>query len=117
MLQGGDFTAGDGTGGESIYGEKFEDEAFPKKHDRPFLLSMANAGASKTPSKTNHTKHLYTNCGLQTPTARSSSSPPSPRLTSTASTSSSAKSSTASPLFARSRTCARLPAISPRRKR
>ncbi|KAF3760840.1 hypothetical protein M406DRAFT_343009 [Cryphonectria parasitica EP155] len=44
MIQGGDFTAGDGTGGESIYGEKFADENFELKHDRPFLLSMANAG-------------------------------------------------------------------------
>ncbi|KAI0473293.1 cyclophilin-like domain-containing protein [Xylariaceae sp. FL0804] len=44
MIQGGDFTAGDGTGGESIYGEKFADENFDLKHDRPFLLSMANAG-------------------------------------------------------------------------
>ncbi|KAJ3193254.1 hypothetical protein HK101_005153 [Irineochytrium annulatum] len=44
MIQGGDFTRGDGTGGESIYGEKFEDENFECKHDRPGLLSMANAG-------------------------------------------------------------------------
>jgi cyclophilin family peptidyl-prolyl cis-trans isomerase len=44
MLQTGD-PLGDGTGGESLWGHAFEDEFHPSlKHDRPYTVSMANAG-------------------------------------------------------------------------
>lgn len=44
MIQTGDPT-GTGMGGESIWGGEFEDEFHATlRHDRPYTLSMANAG-------------------------------------------------------------------------
>lgn len=51
MVQTGD-PQGDGTGGESCWGGEFEDEFHRSlKHDRPFTLSMANAGPNTNGSQ------------------------------------------------------------------
>jgi peptidylprolyl isomerase domain and WD repeat-containing protein 1 len=51
MIQTGDPT-GIGTGGESIWGAEFEDEFHPRlRHDRPYTMSMANAGPNTNGSQ------------------------------------------------------------------
>jgi peptidylprolyl isomerase domain and WD repeat-containing protein 1 len=43
---------GDGTGGDSVWGSDFEDEFSREfKHDRPFTVSMANAGPNTNGSQ------------------------------------------------------------------
>ncbi|VDM56400.1 unnamed protein product [Angiostrongylus costaricensis] len=51
MIQTGDPT-GKGTGGQSIWGADFEDEFHPRlRHDKPFKVSMANAGPNSNGSQ------------------------------------------------------------------
>ena len=69
--------AGDGTGGQSIWGGEFEDEFSRNlRHDRPFTVSMANAGPNSNGSQCappyllclkcySHTSHVDSRADVQ----------------------------------------------------
>merc|ERR1712025_61723 len=51
MMQGGDVLKNDGTGSMSIYGKKFADENFSIKHNKPYMVTMANVGPNTNGSQ------------------------------------------------------------------